>query len=60
VVAYYDPGNDTIQRLPDPEWDRIEDLSQKLDALRAQVAALEAELAEHGRAAAAAAHTPNN
>lgn len=60
VVAYYDPGNDTIQRLPDPEWDRIEELSQQLDALRAQVAALEAELAEHGRAAAAAAHTPNN
>ncbi|HEU0075713.1 MAG TPA: serine O-acetyltransferase [Dehalococcoidia bacterium] len=56
VVAYYDPGNDTIQRLPDPEWDRIEDLSQRLEALRDQVAALEAELAEHGRAAAAAAH----
>jgi serine O-acetyltransferase len=56
VVAYYDPGDDTIQRLPDPEWDRIEDLAQKLDALRDQVAALEAELAEHGRAAAAAAH----
>jgi serine O-acetyltransferase len=56
VVAYYDPGNDTIQRLPDPEWDRIEDISQRLDTLRDQVAALEAELAEHGRAAAAAAH----
>lgn len=52
VVAYYDPGNDTIQRLPDPEWDRIEELSQKLETLRAQVAALEAELAEHGSAAA--------
>jgi serine O-acetyltransferase len=62
VVAYYDPGNDTIQRLPDPEWDRIEELAQKLEALREQVAALEAELAEHGRAAAAAAHrmTPND
>jgi serine O-acetyltransferase len=56
VVAYYDPGNDTIQRLPDPEWDRIEDLAQRLETLREQVAALEAELAEHGRAAAAAAH----
>lgn len=51
VVAYYDPGNDTIQRLPDPEWDRLEDLSQRLEALREQVAALEAELAEHGRTA---------
>jgi serine O-acetyltransferase len=56
VVAYYDPGDDTIQRLPDPEWDRIEDLSQRLEALREQVAALEAELAEHGSAAATAAH----
>ena len=57
VVAYYDPGNDTIQRLPDPEWDRIEELSQRLETLRGQVEALEAELAEHGRAAAAAAHS---
>jgi len=53
VVAYYDPGNDTIQRLPDPEWDRIEELSQRLETLREQVASLEAELTEHGRAAAA-------
>ena len=59
VVAYYDPGNDTIQRLPDPEWDRIEELSQKLEALRDQVSALEAELAEHGRAAAAHRMTDN-
>jgi serine O-acetyltransferase len=56
VIAYYDPGNDTKIRLPDPEWDRIEDLEQRLDALKGQVEALEAELAEHGRAAAASAH----
>jgi serine O-acetyltransferase len=53
VVAYYDPGNDTIQRLPDPEWDRIEELSQKLEELRGQVAAVETELAEHRRALSA-------
>ena len=45
VVAYYDPGNDTTVRLPDPEWDRIEELSQRLEELQAQVAALEDELA---------------
>jgi serine O-acetyltransferase len=56
VVAFYDPGNDTRVRLPDPEWDRIEELSQKLDELREQVAALEAELAEHGRRASTSAH----
>jgi serine O-acetyltransferase len=57
VVAYYDPGNETTVRLPDPEWDRIEEISQKLDALRAQVAALEAELAEHGRASVDVVHS---
>ena len=57
VVAYYDPGNETIVRLPDPEWDRIEEISQKLDAMRAEIAALEAELAEHGRASVDAVHS---
>ena len=52
VVAFYDPGNDTTVRLPDPEWDRIEELSQKVEELRAQVAALEAQLGEHRQAAA--------
>ena len=27
VVAYYDPGNGTTVRLPDPEWDRIDELT---------------------------------
>jgi serine O-acetyltransferase len=56
IVAFYDPGNETRVRLPDPEWDRIEELSQKLDELRGQVAALEAELAEHGRRVGETAH----
>ena len=47
VVAYYDPGNETTVRLPDPEWDRIEELGQRVEELRAQVEALEAELGEH-------------
>ncbi len=51
VVAYYDPGNETTVRLPDPEWDHIEELSQRLEELRSQVTALEAELAEHRKAA---------
>ena len=56
IVAYYEPGNDTRVRLPDPEWDRIEELSQRLEELRGQVASLEAELAEHGRRAIESAH----
>ena len=41
VVAYYDPGDDTMLRLPDPEHDRIE-------GLETRVRALEAELRQHG------------
>jgi serine O-acetyltransferase len=47
VVAYYDPGNETTVRLPDPEWDRIQELTEKLDDLRARVSELEAELEQH-------------
>ncbi|HLF70937.1 MAG TPA: serine O-acetyltransferase [Dehalococcoidia bacterium] len=61
VVAYYDPGDDTTIRLPDPEWDRIEELSQRLEELRGQVGAIEAELAEHRARAAVGAHsTPSD
>jgi len=44
VIAYFDPGNETIQRLPDPEWDRIEDLAAQLEALQARIAELEEQL----------------
>ena len=55
VVAYYDPGNDTTVRLPDPEWDRIEELSQQVSQLRQQVSGLEDELRRLGAAAPGAA-----
>jgi serine O-acetyltransferase len=47
VVAYYDPGNGTTVRLPDPEWDRIDELTAKIADLHARVAELESELKEH-------------
>ena len=50
VVAYYDPGNDTTVRLPDPEWHRLEELSQKVEELNERIQALEAELREHAAA----------
>ncbi len=31
VVAYRDPGSDTVLHLPDPEWDRITALEQRVD-----------------------------
>ena len=46
VVSYYDPGNDTVLRLPDPEHDRIEVLEQRLFAL-------ESRLREHANAGVA-------
>ncbi len=33
IVAYHNPGNDTIERLPDPEWDRIEALERRIAEL---------------------------
>jgi serine O-acetyltransferase len=33
VVAYTNQSNETVERLPDPEWDRIEELERRLDRL---------------------------
>jgi serine O-acetyltransferase len=41
IVAYHDPGTGTIERLPDPEWDRIEQLEQRIAALEARLARYE-------------------
>ena len=48
VIAYHDRGNDTVVRLPDPEWDRIEDLEQRMRRLESMLL----EHAEHERAPA--------
>jgi serine O-acetyltransferase len=37
VIAYHDPGDDAVVRLPDPEWDRIDDLDQRLRSLETKV-----------------------
>ena len=37
VVAYYDPGDDTVLRLPDPEHDRIESLEVAVSELRLEL-----------------------
>jgi serine O-acetyltransferase len=33
VVAFLEPGDDTVVRLPDPEWDRIQALEERVDRL---------------------------
>jgi serine O-acetyltransferase len=36
VIAYHDPGDDAVVRLPDPEWDRLEEIEQRLRRLEAR------------------------
>jgi serine O-acetyltransferase len=33
VVSFHDPGGDTITRLPDPEWDRIDALESHVERM---------------------------
>jgi serine O-acetyltransferase len=41
IVAYADPGDDTVLRLPDPEWDVIQRLEQRVEELEARLAQLD-------------------
>ena len=33
VVAFQEPGEETVVRLPDPEWDRIQALEERVERL---------------------------
>ena len=39
VVAFTNTSNDTVERLPDPEWDRIEELERRVARLERERAA---------------------
>ena len=39
IVAYTNPTNDTVERLPDPEWDRISELEQRIAELERRLGA---------------------
>jgi serine O-acetyltransferase len=41
IVAYADPGDDTVLRLPDPEWDIIQQLEHRVEELEDRLARLE-------------------
>jgi len=41
VVDFYDPGDDTMIRLPDPEWDRIQALEDRVGQLEERLASLQ-------------------
>jgi serine O-acetyltransferase len=46
IVAYREPDSDTVLHLPDPEWDRITALEQRVDQLLSQVNDLERQLSD--------------
>jgi serine O-acetyltransferase len=49
VVAFHDPGDDTVLKLPDPEWDTIQRLEQRVRELEERIARMEGELKKKAR-----------
>ena len=41
IVAFHDDSNGVLQRLPDPEWERLNQLDERVDELRELLAHLE-------------------
>jgi len=41
IVAYADPGDETILKLPDPEWDVIQQLENRVAELEQRIVELE-------------------
>jgi len=42
IVAFADPGDDTVLRLPDPEWDIIQNLENRVEELERRLAEADA------------------
>jgi serine O-acetyltransferase len=58
VVAFHDPGSDTITKLPDPEWDRIEALERHMERMDRRLRSLQDKLESLG--AQVSEHVPDN
>ena len=48
VVAFYDPGSDTITKLPDPEWDRIDALERHIERMDRRMCTLQDQIESLG------------
>ncbi len=44
VVSFHEAGGDTITRLPDPEWDRIDALEEHIERLERRIRSLQAQI----------------
>ena len=44
VVSFHDAGGDTITRLPDPEWDRIDAIEEHVERLERRIRSLQAQV----------------
>lgn len=44
VVSFHEAGGDTITRLPDPEWDRIDALEEHIERLERRIRSLQAQV----------------
>jgi serine O-acetyltransferase len=44
VVSFHDPGSDTLTRLPDPEWDRIDALERHIERMDRRMRTLQEKL----------------
>jgi len=55
VVALRNPDDDTLEKLPDPEWDFMQAVQQRLADLEARLTVLESQAPDHE----ASAHTEN-
>ena len=58
VIAFLNEDNDTVERLPDPEWDRIEELERRVQALERATA--EGSFVEEGPEPPAPARFPRS
>ena len=57
VVAFTNPSNETVERLPDPEWDRIEELARRVERLERQLGSVPTN-GSSGASSASEAETP--
>lgn len=48
VVSFHDQGSDTVVRLPDPEWDRIDALERHIERMDRRMRALQEKLESLG------------